>query len=104
MSRSIGDTVAHSVGCSCEPELTYQVLAPSDKIVLMASDGIWEFLSNQQVANVVWPFYEKDAPEAAANSLVSAALNQWKRHSQSIDDITVVVIFLNVDLTQPNTS
>ena len=22
MSRSIGDTVAHSVGCSCEPDMT----------------------------------------------------------------------------------
>lgn len=98
MSRSLGDTVAHSVGCSTEPDLTYHTLTPKDKIVLMASDGIWEFLSNQQVANVVFPFYEKDAPEAAANALVSAALAQWKKHSQSIDDITVVIIFLNVDL------
>ena len=46
MSRSLGDTVAHSVGCSCEPDLTYQILTPKDKIVLMASDGIWEFLTN----------------------------------------------------------
>ena len=50
------------------------------------------------MASVVYPFYERDAPEAAANALVSAALAQWKRHSQSIDDITVVIIFLNVDL------
>jgi serine/threonine protein phosphatase PrpC len=47
--------------------------------VLLASDGIWEFLSNQNVANIVVPFFEKDAPEAAANALVSAALSQWKR-------------------------
>ena len=99
MSRSIGDTVAHSVGCSCEPDITLTILHPHDKIVLLASDGIWEFLSNQNVANIVVPFFEKDAPEAAANALVSAALSQWKRQSQSIDDITVVVIFLNVDLT-----
>ena len=26
MSRSIGDTVAHSVGCSCEPDITHTVL------------------------------------------------------------------------------
>jgi serine/threonine protein phosphatase PrpC len=71
MSRSIGDTVAHSVGCSCEPDITHTVLGPQDKIVLLASDGIWEFLSNQQVANIVYPFFEKDAPEAAANALVS---------------------------------
>ena len=45
MSRSIGDTVAHSVGCSCEPDITQTILTPNDKIVLLASDGIWEFLS-----------------------------------------------------------
>ena len=97
MSRSVGDTVAHSVGCSCEPDITHTILTPNDKIILLASDGIWEFLENQQVANIVYPYFEKDAPEAAANALVSVALNQWKRQSQSIDDITVVIIFLNVD-------
>ena len=74
MSRSIGDTVAHSVGCSCEPEISQTIITPNDKIVLLASDGIWEFLSNQNVANIVYPFFSKDAPEAAANALVSAAL------------------------------
>ena len=38
-----------------------------------------EFLENQHVANIVYPYFEKDAPEAAANALVSVALNQWKR-------------------------
>jgi len=46
---------------------------------MLASDGIWEFLTNSQVANVVLPYFSKDAPEAAANSLVSAALAQWKK-------------------------
>ena len=97
MSRSVGDCIAHSVGCSCEPDIHHTLLTPSDKIVLLASDGIWEFLSNQQVANIVYQYFSKDAPEAAANALVSVALQQWKRQSQSLDDITVVIIFLNVD-------
>jgi serine/threonine protein phosphatase PrpC len=79
MSRSIGDTIAHSVGCACEPDITQTILTPQDKIILLASDGIWEFLTNQQVANIVYPFLSKDAPEAAANALVSAALQQWRR-------------------------
>ena len=47
MSRSLGDCMAHSVGCSCEPDISHCILTPSDKIVLLASDGIWEFLTNQ---------------------------------------------------------
>ena len=81
MSRSIGDTVAHSVGCSCEPDITQTILTPQDKIVLLASDGVWEFLSNEEVANTVIPFFFKEAPEAAANALVSVALSQWKKNS-----------------------
>jgi cGMP-dependent protein kinase len=46
MSRSLGDTIAHSVGCAAEPDITYTALNPQDRIVMLASDGIWEFLSN----------------------------------------------------------
>jgi len=28
MSRSLGDTIAHSVGCACEPDITYTALNP----------------------------------------------------------------------------
>ena len=29
---------------SCEPDITYTALNPQDRIVMLASDGIWEFL------------------------------------------------------------
>lgn len=56
MSRSIGDCVAHSVGCACEPDISHTILSSLDKIILLASDGIWEFLTNMQVANIVFPY------------------------------------------------
>jgi serine/threonine protein phosphatase PrpC len=46
MSRSIGDTLAHSVGCLCEPEININKLTSQDKIIVIASDGLWEFLKN----------------------------------------------------------
>mmetsp|Transcript_36037 Transcript_36037/g.26775 ORF Transcript_36037/g.26775 Transcript_36037/m.26775 type:complete len:97 (-) Transcript_36037:37-327(-) len=94
MSRSLGDRVAHTVGVSCEPEITQEILDPDDKIIVIASDGIWEFLSNEEVANMVAPYFEKGAPEAAANALVKLALQKWKEEEEVIDDITVVIIFL----------
>lgn len=96
MSRSLGDRVAHSVGVSCEAEITERVLGEGDKIVIMASDGVWEFLSNEDVASIVVPFFEVGAPEAAANALVKAAYQRWKEEEEVIDDITVVIIFLDV--------
>ena len=57
MSRSLGDYFAHTLGCSCEPEITQNVLKQNDKIIIIASDGVWEILSNTQVANIVYPYF-----------------------------------------------
>jgi serine/threonine protein phosphatase PrpC len=34
------------------------MLKENDKIIILASDGVWEFLSNKEVADIVSPFYE----------------------------------------------
>jgi len=58
MSRSFGDRVAHSVGVSAEAETWDFTLGLHDKFLVIASDGVWEFLSNEDVANIVLPYYE----------------------------------------------
>lgn len=57
MSRSLGDYVAQSVGVSPEPEFNIYDISPDDRFIVIASDGVWEFLSNEQVAQIVSPFY-----------------------------------------------
>ena len=51
MARSFGDLVAASVGVSPEPEIFEYNLVPEDKFIIIASDGVWEFLSNEAVIN-----------------------------------------------------
>ena len=46
----------------------------------------------------MYPFYEQNAPEAAANALVKAAFKRWKQEEEVIDDITVVIIFLEASM------
>jgi serine/threonine protein phosphatase PrpC len=48
MSRSIGDLVAASVGVIPEPEFFELVLNESDKFMVIASDGVWEFIDNDE--------------------------------------------------------
>ena len=50
MSRSIGDLVASSVGVSPEPEFYEYDMSEDDKFIVLASDGVWEFLSNEDVS------------------------------------------------------
>lgn len=73
MSRSIGDFIAHSVGVATEPEVKRFELQPEDKFMIIASDGVWEFLTNETIAKIVWPYYLKNSPEQAGNAIVRAA-------------------------------
>lgn len=97
MSRSIGDYIAHTVGVSTDPEVMKFELKPEDKFIIVASDGVWEFLSNEDIAKIVWPFYLKNSPEQAGNAIVRAAAQKWRENDTVIDDITCVTIFLEVD-------
>lgn len=96
MSRSLGDKVAQSVGVLPDPEILDYTLTPNDQFLLIASDGVWEFMSNVDVARLVYPYVEKNAPEAAANVLVKEATKRWKKEEEVIDDITCIIIFLDV--------
>jgi serine/threonine protein phosphatase PrpC len=49
MTRAMGDIVACRAGVMGEPEVKQWRVTKSDKIVLLASDGVWEFLSNEDV-------------------------------------------------------
>lgn len=101
MTRSFGDEVASRVGVNAEPEILELDLCKDDKFLVLASDGVWEFISNEEVANIVMPFFEKRNAEGAAEALVRESYLKWKQEEEDIiDDITCVIIFLDVKLPQ----
>lgn len=72
---------------------------------MIASDGVWEFLSNEEIANIVKPFYEQKNAEKAAEAVVRESYLRWKREEEGIvDDITCVIVFLDVKLVQQDPS
>jgi len=73
-------------------------ISADDRFVVIASDGVWEFMSNEQIANIVLPFYHSGQAEQAANTIVREAASQWKQREDVIDDITCVVVFMDVKL------
>ena len=96
MSRSIGDKIAHSVGVSDEPEIKHFEYDGNEKFIIVASDGIWEYLHGDDCIRIIRPFYEenKDCEEAAL-ALVKEAFRKWKRKEIAIDDITCIVLFFD---------
>lgn len=76
-------------------------LCKDDKFIVLASDGVWEFITNEEVAQIVLPFFEKRNAEGAAEALVRESYLRWKQEEDDIiDDITCVIIFLDVKLPQ----
>ncbi len=93
MSRSLGDAVAHSAGVSSEPEFVEYEFNPDreDLIMVMASDGLWEFMTDQEVMDIAFTTTE---PRFAVDRLISESNERWMREEQVIDDTTVCVAFL----------
>ena len=50
MSRSLGDHGVAEVGVTAEPEMLVDEIRPEDTLLILASDGVWEFISSQEIA------------------------------------------------------
>ena len=96
MSRSLGDKIAHTIGVSDEPEIKSYDYDGTEKFIIIASDGIWEYVHGDECIKVIKSYYEdnKDVEEAAF-AMVKEAFRKWKRKEVAIDDITVILIFFD---------
>jgi serine/threonine protein phosphatase PrpC len=90
MSRSVGDDVAHSVGVSSEVEVTTHKISKNDQFMILASDGVWEFISSQEAVDLVAS--SSNNMDQAVRKLVKKAQDEWRKYEQVIDDITAVII------------
>ncbi|GMH44015.1 hypothetical protein BSKO_11949 [Bryopsis sp. KO-2023] len=93
-SRSFGDTMAKMVGVTSEPEFRRHSFTPSDKIIILASDGVWEVVSSQEAVDIVGSYSD---PHSAAEALVAVSQQRWleANNARVCDDITATVCFLD---------
>eukprot|EP00829_Urostomides_striatus_P014870 TRINITY_DN453_c0_g1_i3.p1 TRINITY_DN453_c0_g1~~TRINITY_DN453_c0_g1_i3.p1 ORF type:complete len:385 (-),score=63.16 TRINITY_DN453_c0_g1_i3:17-1171(-) len=92
MSRSIGDIEAQKYGVSYKPEV--KVLNIKNKgditpeFIIIASDGIWEVMSNEDIAKAI---NFSQGKKNISENLVRQAVSKWQRFDNRVmDDITVV--------------
>lgn len=94
MARALGDYCLKNFGVISEPVITYRRLTRKDKFIVLATDGVWDVLSNEQVTEIV---ASESVKSLAAKAVVDAALCMWSyRYSTSrVDDCAVVCLFLD---------
>ena len=95
MSRSFGDEIAHRIGVVVDPEIMEYYFLKEDKFIILGSDGIWKFISNDEVVEIVKDYYLKNNIEGAIKHLYIEASKRWIMEEEVIDDITIIVIFLS---------
>ena len=93
MSRSIGDFISTTLGVIPVPKFIDEKVDKDTKFMVIASDGVWEFLDNQRVSDIVMPFYKKNDPDGACKALIKESTEWWNQEDVVVDDITVIVVF-----------
>jgi serine/threonine protein phosphatase PrpC len=119
MSRSLGDSIAKSIGVTSKPIVYHIEACPArDLFVVVASDGVWDVMDNAEVLAFV-DKYRADCAKTAnfekrsaneTNSLVAELLCEEARfrwfgvcseEDVPIDDISAVVVEIMALQTDP---
>ncbi|MCQ2820525.1 MAG: protein phosphatase 2C domain-containing protein [archaeon] len=94
MTRSFGDQIAAQVGVICEPEINEYWWDEEDKAIIIASDGLWQFLTNEEVVSIAKGYLEAENCQSACYALYKISKKRWLERDGTVDDITIIVILL----------
>lgn len=94
MTRSFGDIEVKETGVIAEPVVTERVLTDEDEFIIVATDGVWEFIDSQEAVRIVESYFaEGHSASEACLGLIQAAIKKWREvEGDYRDDITAVVV------------
>lgn len=95
MSRSFGDMVAAKVGCISTPEIFEFNLDENDKFLIVASDGVWEFISSKECVEIIKKYYLDNDITSCCEFIFEESSKRWMSEEEVIDDITMIVVFFD---------
>ena len=100
MARSIGDYAVKQVGVIAEPVVSFHDLRENDSFFILATDGVWEFISSAEAVKIVSEHLHKGATKACQVLIETAAAKWHDEEGDYRDDITALVVRLP-DLFKP---
>ncbi|XP_051133879.1 probable protein phosphatase 2C 6 [Andrographis paniculata] len=94
MSRAFGDFCLKDFGLIAIPEVRHHRVTNRDEFVILATDGVWDVLSNQEAVDIV---ASSSCRTTASRALVDYATRAWryKYPTSKIDDCAAVCLFLD---------
>ena len=95
MTRSFGDRVAAIAGTICLPEIKEYNFSEGDKFLILASDGVWEFIQSEECINIIGKFYLNNNIEGCCEFLYNESKKRWIKEEEVVDDITMLLVFFD---------
>ncbi|KAM0836560.1 hypothetical protein ACQ4PT_062244 [Festuca glaucescens] len=94
MARAFGDFCLKEYGLISMPEVSCHCITEKDEFIVLATDGVWDVLSNTEVVSII---SRATSRASAARFLVESANRAWRTRypTSKIDDCAVVCLFLN---------
>ncbi|KAL3643235.1 hypothetical protein CASFOL_014050 [Castilleja foliolosa] len=103
MARAFGDFCLKDFGLISIPDVYHHHVTERDEFVILATDGVWDVLSNKEAVDIV-----ASAPSraTASRALIDCATRAWrlKYPTSKNDDCAVVCLFLEAPMLQNDAS
>ena len=96
MTRSFGDYFGSTAGVIPEPEVSEYFFKPEDKFMVLASDGLFEFMESQEIVDIIKDYYNKNDIVGCCEYLYKESTRRWLQEEEdTIDDITIILVFFD---------
>ena len=96
VSRAFGDLYAYPHVCQTPDVFNYKI-SSDDKFIVLACDGLWDILSNQDVINyILFLCYNDDLSIRINKNLnITKKLAEYAIKKGSTDNVSIIIIFLD---------
>ena len=68
----------------------------ADEFIVLASDGVWEFIDNQTAVDII---VNAKKPQLAVDTLTKESKERWNQEEEVVDDITAVIAYFKPPAT-----
>ena len=93
MSRSFGDFQCKKYGVINEPSFVEYCLDENCKYLVVCSDGVWDFIDNENVVKIGNKHYVNNDPQGFCREILEKASYWWEKEDCVVDDITSLVVY-----------
>eukprot|EP01013_Petalomonas_cantuscygni_P004478 TRINITY_DN14849_c0_g1_i1.p1 TRINITY_DN14849_c0_g1~~TRINITY_DN14849_c0_g1_i1.p1 ORF type:complete len:160 (-),score=38.03 TRINITY_DN14849_c0_g1_i1:23-502(-) len=90
-SRAFGGKDLKPFGLSCDPDVTQVQLSGDHRVLIIASDGLWDVCSDADAVEIARQ--AREAGRDAAQTLIEYSLAEQDRRNGIADNTTVLCLF-----------